>query len=208
METLDAHVANHGIESEALLPYLKGGFPWHHPDLPHPELSHPETWWNRVETLLAGAYEGVGLDSDRANRLAGHAHRRFIDPRRGWRLFNDTLPVLTQLRSAGWTHAILSNHVPELGNLVDGLGLSPLIDVVYTSALTGFEKPHPEAFQLALEDNSHPEHVWMIGDNPIADVAGAEAMGIPAILVRNHADDAPRQADNLYEAGRIIEGRR
>jgi FMN phosphatase YigB (HAD superfamily) len=89
------------------------------------------------------------------------------------------------LRVLGWRHAILSNHVPELPSMVSGLGLSHLIDVVFTSAATGYEKPNPRAFEIALEACGWPSESWMVGDNPIADIAGAEAFGIPAVLVGN-----------------------
>ncbi len=164
-----------------------------------------EFWWVRVdEWLLANAYAGVGIEHERARELAHHAHHRFIDPSRGWRLFNDTLPALQQLTAAGWRHAILSNHVPELPELVAGLGLADMIDVVHTSAITGYEKPHPEAFTLALDANGNPDEVWMIGDNPNADVSGAEAAGIRAILIRTDSPDVERRANDLCEAAAIL----
>jgi putative hydrolase of the HAD superfamily len=89
-------------------------------------------------------------------------------------------------RPAG-SNAILSNHVPELPELVGALGIAPYVDAVFTSALTGFEKPHPEAFRYALRAFGDPQHVWMVGDSPTADVQGAEALGLRAILVRGEA---------------------
>jgi hypothetical protein len=94
--------------------------------------------------------------------------------------------------------------LPHFPDFVAGFGLSRLIDVVYTSALIGFEKPHPEAFGIVVKAYSFPQHVWMIGDNPIADIAGAEAVGIPAILVRRHSQGARRQAQDLHGAVRLI----
>ena len=44
----------------------------------------------------------------------------------------------------------------------------------------------------------------MIGDNPIADVRGAEAAGIPAILVRANHPDVERQANDLHAALRFL----
>ena len=44
----------------------------------------------------------------------------------------------------------------------------------------------------------------MVGDNPVADVAGAEAVGIPAILVRSKAKQGIRQADGLNAVPSII----
>ena len=196
-ETLDEHVPGHGIEREQLRPFLKGGFPWHTPERAHPELCEPEAWWERVEALLVAAYEGVGLEEARARSLARLARERYVDPSVGWRLFPDTVPVLEELRADGWTHAILSNHVPELPALVEALGLGELVEVVLTSALTGYEKPHRAAFELALERCGSPQEVWMVGDNPVADVEGAEAVGIPAVLVRTEGSVA-RHAADLY----------
>jgi ribonucleotide monophosphatase NagD (HAD superfamily) len=44
----------------------------------------------------------------------------------------------------------------------------------------------------------------MVGDNPVADVAGAKAVGIPAILVRATDADATEVARELYDATAII----
>lgn len=38
----------------------------------------------------------------------------------------------------------------------------------------------------------------MVGDNPHADVRGAEAVGIPAILVRAKDARVTRQVDDLF----------
>jgi putative hydrolase of the HAD superfamily len=70
------------------------------------------------------------------------------------------------------------------------LGLAPHFEAVFTSAETGFEKPHPEAFARARGALGDPAVIWMIGGNPTADVAGAQTAGIPAILVRGERDDA------------------
>jgi putative hydrolase of the HAD superfamily len=48
---------------------------------------------------------------------------------------------------------------------------------VFTSAATGYERPNPRAFEIALEACGWPSESWMVGDNPIADIAGAEPSG-------------------------------
>jgi putative hydrolase of the HAD superfamily len=178
---LDERAPGHGVSADDVRPFLREGFPWHDHHLPHPELSaSADAWWSALEPLLARAYERVGVvdpaECARAVRARYTAH--------GWRLFDDTVPVLTSLRAQGWTHVVLSNHVPELGEIIARLGLDELLERVITSAVTGYEKPHPEAFRGALAACGNPETVWMLGDSPVADVAGAEALGIPAILVR------------------------
>jgi putative hydrolase of the HAD superfamily len=206
VETLDEHAPGHGIDPEELRPFLRTGFPWDSPDTPHPELCDPDVWWAHVEVLLAAAYEGAGIEAGPAGELARHVRARYIDPTRVWELFPDTKPVLERLREHGWRHVVLSNHVPELPAIAKGLGLTAFVDHIVTSAATGFEKPHPVAFRLALELCGNPEEVWMVGDNPTADVAGAEAVGIRAVLVRTQHEPAERIAADLYEAAAMIMG--
>ena len=88
------------------------------------------------------------------------------------------------MRSHGWEQAILSNHIPELPDIVEALGLTQYVQAVLSSALMGYEKPHPQAFLQALAIFDNPQTIWMIGDNIEADILGAQAVGIPAILVR------------------------
>jgi putative hydrolase of the HAD superfamily len=108
------------------------------------------------------------------------------------------------LRAHGWRHVLLSNHVPELPQLVDRLGLGELFDEVLTSAATGYEKPHPEMFALGLRAAGAHERAWMVGDNYDADVVGAESAGIPAVLVRRDDVRAARRAATLDELDRFL----
>ena len=65
---------------------------------------------------------------ERATELAELARTRYVDPAVGWQLFDDTVPALDRLGEAGWRHAVLSNHVPELEQIVAGLGLDRHLD--------------------------------------------------------------------------------
>jgi putative hydrolase of the HAD superfamily len=103
-----------------------------------------------------------------------------------WVVFPDTEPALIRLRALGWRQAILSNHCPELPDLVAGLGRSAYFEVVLTSAAIGFEKPTPKPTR-ALRDLGHPQTAWMVGVSSEADIAGARRCGIPGVLVRRPA---------------------
>jgi len=76
-------------------------------------------------------------------------------------------------------------------------------DTKISSALIGYEKPHPEAYAIGLRATGGADEVWMVGDNPVADVQGAEAAGIPAILVRREGK-AERRCGDLHEVVRMI----
>jgi putative hydrolase of the HAD superfamily len=204
IEALDEHAPGHGVGAEQLRPFLRDGFPWHRHETGHPELGDPEAWWVPIQAMMAAAYEGVGIAPEPARALSRHARARFIDPTRAWSLFADVIPVITELRDAGWRHAILSNHVPELPALAAGLGIAELVEAIHTSAVTGYEKPHPRAFEIALDAAGHPDTVWMVGDNPVADAGGAQRLGIPAIVVRTPDPPRGRAARDLYAAAAII----
>jgi putative hydrolase of the HAD superfamily len=205
IEVLDELEPGHAVSIDKLRPFLRAGFPWHDPTAPHPHLSTPDAWWEHLTRLLARAYEGAGIGAPRAAELAKCFRSRYVDHRYGWRLFDDTLPALARSRDLGWRNVILSNHVPELSSIAGGLGLSAVIDGVVSSAVTGYEKPHPEAFRLGKAAASPASGVWMVGDNYEVDVLGAEAVGIPAILARTEHEGSLRHAATLDRAIALIE---
>ena len=184
VEVLDEQEPGHAIAADDFGDALRNGFPWHTPEIAHGHLDTPDGWWEPVEAILARAYVRVGFTDERARELARLARARYVDPAHGWTLFEDTLPTLERLRAAGWRHVILSNHVPELQAIVTALGLDELVEAIVNSAHTGYEKPHPEAFAAGRRAAGDPEELWMVGDNPAADIAGAESAGIRAILAR------------------------
>lgn len=183
IETLDAVVTDHGISRDQLRPLLRDGFPWHRHDVGHPELCEPDAWWSHVLDVLVRAVDGAGGSPAAVDAVRAGFRDRYLDAS-GWTVFDDTFPALQRTAESGWRNVVVSNHVPELAGIVAAVGLGDLIDGIVTSAVVGYEKPHPRIYRYALEAAGSPKRVWMIGDNPYADVIGAEQAGIPAILVR------------------------
>jgi putative hydrolase of the HAD superfamily len=203
LEVLEEHEPGHTGTLAALRASLSGGFPWHRHEVAHPELAEADAWWESLTPLIAGAIATCGVEEQRARELCAAVRSRFVDGSRVWRLFDDTAAALRATSAAGARNAIVSNHVPELAQLIVRLGIDELVEEVFSSAVTGYEKPHPEAFRVALRRFGNPAERWMIGDNPRADVAGAEALGIPAILVRTDGE-AFRRAGDAHAAARIV----
>jgi len=90
----------------------------------------------------------------------------------------------------------LSNHIPELPDVVEELGLSTYLVDCISSANVGYEKPNAKIYEYALEKHNMPEEVWMIGDSIEADVRGPENAGINSILVRSEKVDGIRYYSN------------
>ncbi|HKH09792.1 MAG TPA: HAD-IA family hydrolase [Rubrobacter sp.] len=201
---LEEAVPGHDRAGEALGAQLRGGFPWHTPEVPHPALSSPDLWWDALLPVFVRAFEDGGVEPATSRALAGKVRGAYVDPRH-WRLYDDAAPALRGLSSRGWTHLILSNHVPELPDILRALGLEDLILRVFNSAESGYEKPHPRAYEGVLETVAGAEAAWMVGDNPQADVRGAEAVGLPAILVRGQKRGTRRHCEDLSGVSGIIE---
>jgi len=200
LEVLDEQVPGHSVGRDDVRAALRDGFPWHRADQPHLELCEADAWWAALDPVLGRAFSLSGVDAARHVVLARAFRTRFIDGSVGWQVFDDTVPALRATADAGWRNVIVSNHIPELAGLVDALGLSALVEDVFSSALIGYDKPHPELFRHALRACDDPARRWMVGDNPEADVRGAQAVGIPAVLIRT----AGGERDALAAAQLVI----
>lgn len=203
LDALTDVLGEHELSAEQIAVELMSGFPWHQPGIPHPELSDADDWWAHLATVLASAARRLGIPPGPAAEAARRVRYQFTDPA-SWRLFDDTIAALDQLAGLGWRHVVVSNHVPELPAILASLGLDGYFADVVNSADTGYEKPHPMAFRIAMESAGQPECAWMIGDNPVADIAGATAVGLPAILVRTRPPDGGRHITSLAEVAEIV----
>ncbi len=189
---------------EDFRPHTSANFPWHAPDTPRIPPHGDDEWWQALHPVFARAFESCGkLCEADAQRLAGRVREAYLrlDERQ---VFDDTVPALKALTAEGWTHVVLSNHVPELEKLIDALGLAPYFEAVFNSAKTGYEKPHPEAYGRVRAALPRATRLVMVGDNVVADVRGARAFGWPAILVRNPDPDEPNACSSLAALPRTL----
>jgi FMN phosphatase YigB (HAD superfamily) len=90
-----------------------------------------------------------------------------------WVLFDDTLPVLRELRSRGTRIAVLSNIGLDIRPFLDRAGVTGLLDGVVLSFEVGVVKPDPAIYAHALKMLGVPgSQTLMVGDNPRDDVGG------------------------------------
>ena len=191
------------VTMEQIKPYLQVGFPWHNSSQPHTEIKSPDEWWNSLDKLFEQAFLGIGINSSDASRLAKRVRHVYPSPP-AWQLFDDVLPTLGKLSVIGWTNLVLSNHVPELRQIIHFLELDKYISKIFNSAETGYEKPHPQAFMTLLTALDEIETIWMIGDSMEADILGANAVGLSGILVRKFHAKAKYYCATLNQISEII----
>jgi putative hydrolase of the HAD superfamily len=154
------------------------------------------------------------LENDARSALVSQLVPRIRFPGRSVELWSAVLPgvpeALARLRDAGFRLVVVSN---ADGTVEEGLtraGLRPHLHAVVDSHVVGFEKPDPRIFSHALSlFGSDPARTLHVGDMYAADVVGARAAGLHALLLDPHGDwgevDCPVTRDVPSLARRLLE---
>jgi putative hydrolase of the HAD superfamily len=106
--------------------------------------------------------------------------------------FADARPALARARARGARVVVVSNWDVSLLEVLEIVGLAPLLDAVVTSAAAGAPKPAPAIFHHALAlAGVAPGDALHVGDSLTEDVHGARACGIDALLLSRAGNDGP-----------------
>jgi putative hydrolase of the HAD superfamily len=103
------------------------------------------------------------------------------------------LPTVAECRNRGWKTGLITNGRTHFQRrTIAAIGLEPLVDVILISEECGLRKPDPAIYLMALQAlDCAPENSWFIGDDPAADVQGAEAVGMRALLFKQGVSAGP-----------------
>ncbi|MCS7005341.1 MAG: YjjG family noncanonical pyrimidine nucleotidase [Cytophagales bacterium] len=99
-------------------------------------------------------------------------------------LQSHALDVLKSLYSHYKLH-VITNGFEEVQRVkMESSGILPYFDVVVTSqSIEGYKKPDPQIFYFALSRaKTTPQASWMIGDDLLADILGAQNVGMNTIF--------------------------
>lgn len=197
VESLTLVDPDHGYTITDVQPFLATGFPWHSQTHRHPYAGKPDAWWDYMATVFRGAYTSMGCSDDLAIRASAQVQACYLDAST-WRIYPDSKPSLDRLADAGWSSSIVSNHVPELPQLLDELDIADRFQHIVSSGSYGHEKPSTAIFEHALQLAGSPRIVHMIGDSPTADIAGAERAGITGHLVERRIEEPGTEPGPLF----------
>ena len=161
----------------------------------HPELDHDEgIWFAFTERIVLGM-----------GGVAPASYACAVEITRGWErhenfeLYEDTLPVLAELRRAGLKLGLVSNSARDMRSFARYFALD--VDAGLSSFHHGKTKPHASIFRAVLDLlEVGPAAAAMVGDTVEDDMEGALALGMRAILVDRlgaRPDFEPR-IDDLY----------
>lgn len=108
-------------------------------------------------------------------------------------LYDDVGPVLRALAARELTLGVISNSHRSLDAFREHFALGGIITAAISSAQHGFMKPHRSIFERALaEARVAAREAVMVGDSLKADVEGALAAGMRAVLLRRSGEVPPR----------------
>ncbi len=127
----------------------------------------------------------------------------FLDYARFYKLAEDTVPTLQELRRRGFLLGVITNgHSRVQGQKLDHTDVRPLLDIGVVSGDEGMHKPDPELFRRIAARLGLPcECCLFVGDHPVNDVGGALAAGMQAVFM-----DAQFPADHPLHALPLPQG--
>jgi putative hydrolase of the HAD superfamily len=139
---------------------------------------------------MTAVVEATGIDPDpELIRRLVSMEREFTET--GVELWEDSLPVVEQLRARGVKTALISNCSHSTRPIVDRLGLERSFDATLLSFEIGAHKPQPEIYREALRRlRVEPERSVFV-DDQVAYCDGAAAVGIVPLLIVRGEEDPP-----------------
>jgi len=145
-----------------------------------------------TEEIYRQALESLGLNISAeylkrvAHNVLSRSIRYTVDP--------DTPRALRALKQRGLAIGTVSNTYQSSKALEKSLmrhGLMAYIDALVVSSEVGWEKPHPAIFQEALRRlGVEAKETVFVGDIVWADIEGAQALGMKAVLSYQYRREA------------------
>jgi putative hydrolase of the HAD superfamily len=147
--------------------------------------------YESAEGDMTAIVEAAGVDPDRAliARLLD-MERAFTET--GVELYEDSLPVVRELRARGTRTALISNCSHSTRPIVDRLRLDEEFDEILLSFEVGIHKPDAAIYREALRrlGDVAPERSVFVDDQPPY-CDGAAVLGIETFLIDRSGDGTP-----------------
>lgn len=154
-------------------------------------------WWrNLVRAVFADCGSFSHFDE-----FFDDVFEQFRQPKL-WRVFDDVIPALTELKRQGFRLGVISNFDSRLDDVLRGCELAEFFDSVHISTRVGAAKPDPLLFDAALAHHRiEASQAWHVGDSPREDFEGAQAAGLRGILLNRQtaADNSLAVISNLNQ---------
>ena len=141
-------------------------------------------WWREV---VARTLAAAGRGPREFDAYFAELYQHFASPQ-SWQLRSGCAEALLELRARGLATGIVSNFDQRLHEILQGLELQPLLDVVVLPTDAAARKPDPRIFHAALAHlGVAAEQAIYLGDDAALDLAGSRSAGLRALDVAHLA---------------------
>ncbi len=105
----------------------------------------------------------------------------------------------------GYKVIVVSNFDSRVYEVCTNLKIIDLFDDFIISSETGYAKPDPEIYKIALERNNlTPEQCIFIGDNYINDYTAPKNLGMNALLLNREDENNKHSAQKISNLSELI----
>ena len=175
------------------------------PPLAFPDVSDSErktlerNWWYDVVNKV---YTDIGMFPE----FDQYFEELFeIFRTKAWEIFPETIDVLNELKSRGYKLVVVSNFDSRVYDVCRNLKILDYFDDFLISSESGYAKPNPGIFELALERNSLvPSKCVHIGDNFENDYTSPTKLGINAIFLDRENEDGENNINKISNLNEIL----
>jgi putative hydrolase of the HAD superfamily len=130
---------------------------------------------------------GVGEELlDDVVAMRRESTRRLLAPRPG------AVETLAELRSSGYGVGLITVCSEDVPDVWGETAFAELFDAAVFSCAVGLRKPDPRIYRLACEQLAvEPAEALFVGDGANDELAGAERVGMRAILIHRPGEEPP-----------------
>jgi putative hydrolase of the HAD superfamily len=145
----------------------------------------------------------LGAEADAAEELAAlrlESTRPLLKPRPG------TLETLAELRRRGYALGLITVCSEDVEQLWEETPFAGMFDATAFSCSVGLRKPDPRIYHLALDElGVDPGQAIFVGDGANDELAGAERVGMRAVLIHREGEEPQWDEVRDWQGPRITE---
>ena len=155
----------------------------------------------RESGTLRGYLLGIGAAEDLVDELVAlrrDSTRSLLAPRPG------VIETLEQLRAGGRLIGLITVCSEDVPDVWPETPFADLFDATVFSCSVGLRKPDPRIYQLVCEElGVEPEEAMFVGDGANDELAGAQRVGMRAVLVHRPGEEPPWDEVRSWSGPRV-----
>jgi putative hydrolase of the HAD superfamily len=144
---------------------------------------------------------GIGAPEDYVDdvvALRRDSTRSLLAPRAG------AIETLAELRARGYGVGLITVCSEDVPDVWDETPFADLFDATVFSCSVGLRKPDPRIYRLACDQlGVEPDEAIFVGDGANDELAGAERVGMHAVLVHRRGEEPPWDEVRDWQGPRI-----